>query len=247
MAQGRSQIEGRVGDLPYRRVLLKLSGEALAGSRKIGIDPLVSEEIALALFHMQQAGLEVGVVVGGGNIFRGIEGATSGIGRVPADHMGMFATVINGIALQEILKRLGARVRVMNALGATDLVEPFNWAGAMRALGEREIVIFVGGTGHPFFTTDSCAALRAIQIEAEVLLKATNVDGVYDKDPHHFPDAKRFSRITYEEVLELRLAVMDLTAIALCRENRMPIKVFSIGSLWDAVSQLDFGSIVEER
>jgi uridylate kinase len=226
----------------YKRVLIKLSGEVMGGAAGVGVDAQACTELATSLKRLQDAGVEVGVVIGGGNIFRGAKAI--GMQRVPADHAGMLATIVNGIILQQTLHNLKARCHVMSALGATEVVEAYEWRRALHYLHEGNLVIFAGGTGNPHFTTDSCAALRAAEIEAEVLLKATKVDGVYDKDPVSHPDARRLPKLTYQEALEQELEVMDATAFALCRENRIPIKVFNFRSLWEGATNPEFGSLI---
>ncbi len=212
----------------YKRVLLKLSGEALMGSRSFGIDPDIVQAIALEISKVVKLDVEVGVVIGGGNIFRGIEGSARGMERTQADNMGMLATVINSLALQSVLERLGVRCRVQTAIEMREVAEPFIRRRATRHLEKGRVVIFAGGTGNPYFTTDTAAALRAAEIQAEVILKATKVNGVYDKDPVKYPDAKMYRKISYTEALTKNLKVMDATAISLCRENNIPIRVFNI-------------------
>jgi uridylate kinase len=231
----------------YQRILLKLSGEALMGEKESGLDPAACRQIVEAIALLHKEGVEIGIVVGGGNIFRGSQGAALGIERSPADHIGMFATLINAIALQQMISHMGLEARVMSSLGATEIVEAYCWRTARQALSNGEIVLFAGGTGNPYFTTDSNAALRAAQMGADVVLKATKVDGVYDRDPAVDPDAHRFSRISYQEVLERQLGVMDLSAISICLENRIPIKVFAIPTLYRAVMEVDFGTVVTEE
>ena len=228
----------------YRRVLLKLSGEALSGNAEYTVDPDKCKALAGQLKRLQEAGVQIGVVIGGGNIFRGSQGVALGMARVPADHIGMLATVINGISLQQTLDQLGAPARIMSALGATEVVEALDWKRSLRLLDQGVIVVFAGGTGNPFFTTDTNAALRAAQIEADVLLKGTKVDGVYDKDPLQYNDAVRFDKITYLKALELGVQVMDATAISMCQENQIPIKVFSLSSLWEGVMDENHGTLV---
>ncbi|MGE3953946.1 MAG: UMP kinase [Parachlamydiales bacterium] len=227
-----------------RRILLKLSGEALMGQKGFGVDPDYLTSIAATLKGIQQKGIQIGVVIGGGNIFRGIQRDTFGMERAPADHIGMLATVINGIALQQALRQQGAPCRVMSALGETDIVEPFIWDVALRYLDSGAIVLFVGGTGNPFFTTDTSAALRAAQINADLLLKATNVDGVYDRDPKGDPSARRYDRLTYHEALQMELRVMDAAAISICRDNGIPIKVFAVSSLERGIMEETFGTMI---
>jgi uridylate kinase len=227
-----------------RRVLLKLSGEALSGTNGYTVDPEKCLHLAEQLKRLQEAGVQIGVVIGGGNIFRGSQGVALGMARVPADHIGMLATVINGISLQQTLHQIGASARIMSALGPTEVVEALDWKRSLRLLDQGTIVVFAGGTGNPYFTTDTNAALRAAQIQAEVLLKGTKVDGVYDKDPLKYSDAIRFDRLSYQKALELGVEVMDQTAISMCRENQIPIKVFSLSSLWEGVMDETYGTLV---
>ncbi|MGY3265102.1 UMP kinase [Lysobacter sp. HA35] len=215
-------------DLAYRRVLLKLSGEALMGSEDYGIDPKVSSRLAQEVIEAQQAGAEVALVIGGGNIFRGAGLAAAGMDRVTGDHMGMLATIINALAMQDALEKLGARCRVMSALKINQVCEDYIRRRAVRHLEKGRLVICAAGTGNPFFTTDSGAALRAIEIGADVLLKATKVDGIYDRDPKKFPDATRFDSLTYDDVLARDIQVMDTAAFALCRDASLPIRVFDM-------------------
>ncbi len=215
-------------DFKYKRVLLKLSGEALMGNQSYGIDPAVPERLAGEIKPVWEAGVQIAVVVGGGNIFRGIQGAAAGMDRAQGDNMGMLATVINALSLQDCFERNGMDCRVMSAIEMRQVAEPYIRRRAERHLEKGRITIFAAGTGNPYFTTDTAAALRACEIGAEVLMKATNVDGVYDSDPKTNPDAVRFDTITYREVLERDLKVMDATATALCQDNKMPIMVFDI-------------------
>ena len=215
--------------LTYRRVLLKLSGEALMGDEDYGIDPKVIGRLAREVIEAQQAGAEVGVVIGGGNIFRGAGLAAGGMDRVTGDQMGMLATVINALAMQDALEKLGARVRVMSAIKINDVCEDYIRRRAIRHLEKGRIAIFAAGTGNPFFTTDSGAALRAIEIGADLLLKATKVDGVYDSDPKKNPDAKRYETLTYDEVIARDLNVMDTAAFALARDSNLPLRIFDMG------------------
>ena len=230
----------------YKRVLLKLSGEALLGGREFGIDPLMLDYLAREVTDARQlGGVQIAIVIGGGNIFRGA--SAQGMERVSADHMGMLATIINALALQDALERLGTITRVMTAIEVRDLAEPFIRRRALRHLEKDRVVIFAGGTGNPYFTTDSAAALRAMEIHAEVLLKATRVDGIYDGDPNIDPKAKRFDRISYLEILEKELKVMDATAISLCKDNRLPIVVFNLkiaGNVRRVVQGEPIGTIV---
>ena len=212
----------------YKRVLLKLSGEALMGEGRFGIDPEVTERLARQVKQLHDDGVQVGIVVGGGNIFRGLAGSAKGMDRAQADYMGMLATVMNALALQDAFERLDAPCRVMSAIQMNEVCEPYIRRRAINHLQKGDIVIFAAGSGNPYFTTDTAAALRACEIGAECLLKATKVDGVYDKDPVSNPDAVRFDRITYHEVLVRGLQVMDSTAAALCQDNRMPIIVLNI-------------------
>ncbi len=212
----------------YKRVLLKLSGEALMGEAGFGIDPAVTDRLACQVKELHDDGIEIGIVVGGGNIFRGMAGAASGMDRAQADYMGMLATVMNALALQDAFERAGCACRVMSAIQMNEVCEPYIRRRAIRHLEKGEVVIFAAGSGNPYFTTDTAASLRACEIGAECLLKATKVDGVYDKDPVKNPDAVRFDRITYHEVLVKGLQVMDSTATALCQDNNMPIIVLNI-------------------
>lgn len=212
----------------YQRILLKLSGEALMGDSDYGISPAVMERVAGEIRDVANAGVQVALVVGGGNIFRGEGLARSGMDRVTGDHMGMLATVINSLALQDAIERLGLTVRVMSAIRINEVCEDYIRRRAIRHLEKGRVVIFASGTGNPFFTTDSAASLRAIEISAELLLKATKVDGIYDADPVKNTKAKRYDSLTYDEVLDQRLNVMDLTAIVLCRDNHLPLRVFDM-------------------
>jgi len=210
----------------YRRVLLKLSGEALMGSRGFGIDPAVAERIASEVVEIRDLGVQVALVVGGGNIFRGVQAAGRGMDRATGDYMGMLATVINSLALQDSLERHGAVTRVMSAITMQQVAEPYIRRRAIRHLEKGRIVIFAAGTGNPYFSTDTAASLRAMEIGADAILKGTKVDGVYDKDPVLHADAVRFQQVTYLEVLQRNLKVMDSTAISLCRDNNLPIVVY---------------------
>jgi uridylate kinase len=213
---------------PYKRVLLKLSGEALMGDQSFGIDPLVLDRISGDIQSVINNGTELGIVIGGGNFFRGLAGIEQGIERASADYMGMLATVLNSLALQSALERKGVPTRVLSAIEMRALAEPYIRRRAIRHLEKGRVIIFAGGTGNPYFTTDTAAALRASEIGAEIVLKATKVDGIYTDDPKKSPTAQKFLRLTYAEVLEKNLRVMDQTAIALCRENDMPIVVFDL-------------------
>ena len=213
----------------YKRILLKLSGEALMGSGQFGIDPGTLHRLAEEIQAVHAQGVEVALVVGGGNIFRGVSASTKhGMDRASADYMGMMATVMNALAMQDAIERLGLPTRVLSAIEMKELCEPYIRRRAIRHLEKRRVVIFAAGTGNPYFTTDTAAALRAMEIHADVLLKATKVDGIYDRDPVHNPDAVRFRNVTYLEVLQRNLQVMDSTAIALCRDNKLPVIVFNL-------------------
>jgi len=213
----------------YKRVLLKLSGEALMGeSKRLGIDPETVDAISREISEVAHMGVQIGIIIGGGNIFRGLSASARGMDRVTADYMGMLATVINSLALQDYLERYDVETRVMTAIKMEELAEPFIRRRAIAHLNSNRIVIFGAGTGNPYFTTDTAAALRAIEIEADAILKGTRVDGVYDKDPELFPDAVKFDQLTYMEVVRKRLKVMDTTAVTLCMDNDLPIIVFNL-------------------
>jgi uridylate kinase len=236
-----------MSQLKYRRILLKLSGEALMGDGDYGIDPAVINGLAKEIIAVQKAGAEIGVVIGGGNIFRGAGLAAGGMDRVTGDHMGMLATVINALAMQDALEKHGVSARVMSAIKINQICEDYIRRRAVRHLEKGRIAIFAAGTGNPFFTTDSAAALRATEINAELLLKATKVDGIYDADPKKHPDAKRFGRLTYDEVIQRNLQVMDTAAFALCRENDIPLRIYDIGregALMDILNGEDIGTLV---
>jgi uridylate kinase len=219
---------GRVSTPRYGRVLLKISGEALLGERQYGVDPAFCAFIAGQIGAARTAGVQVGIVVGGGNIFRGLAAAARGMDRATGDYIGMLATVMNGLALQDALERVGVPTRVMTAIAMNEVAEPYIRRRAIRHLEKGRVAIFVAGTGNPYFTTDTAAALRAVEIGASVLLKATKVDGVYEADPVTHPDAQRYTELTFADVLAKRLAVMDTTAISLCMENDLPIIVFDL-------------------
>lgn len=212
----------------FRRILLKLSGEALMGDKGFGIDPKVVHFIASELKGVSKSGVEVAIVIGGGNIFRGLEASAEGMERTAADYMGMLATVLNALALQNALELVGIPTRVLSAIEMRELAEPYIRRRAVRHLEKGRVVIFAAGTGNPYFTTDTAAALRAVEIEADVILKATKVDGVYSSDPFKNPSARKFTEITYMDVLKKGLRVMDSTAISLCMENKLPIIVFNL-------------------
>ncbi len=217
-----------MADLKYRRILLKISGEALAGRQEFGISADVVRFIAEEVRDIHQLGVQVGMVIGGGNIFRGVEASAQGMDRSSADYMGMLATVINGLALQDALEKVGVDTRVQTAIEMREIAEPFIRRRALRHLQKGRVVIFVGGTGNPYFTTDTAAALRAMEITADVVFKATKVDGVYSADPKIDPTAQKFDELSYLEVLSRRLKVMDSTAISLCMDNGFPIVVFNL-------------------
>ena len=236
--------------LAYRRILLKISGEALMGAEDYGIDPAVIGRIAREIIEARDAGAEVGLVIGGGNIFRGAGLAASGMDRVTGDQMGMLATVINALAMQDALEKLGARVRVMSALKINDVCEDYIRRRAIRHLEKGRLVIFAAGTGNPFFTTDSGAALRAIEIGADLLLKATKVDGVYDKDPNKHADAVRYESLSYDQVINQGLEVMDTAAFALARDSDLPLRVFDMsqpGELLKILHGEPIGTLVHGR
>ena len=214
----------------YRRVLLKLSGEALMGTRQFGIDNAVLKQYAAEIKAVHELGVQLGIVIGGGNIYRGVADSTDGIDKVTGDHMGMLATLINALALQNALEREGAVTRLMSALRVDVVAEPFIRRRAVRHLEKGRVVIFGAGTGNPYFTTDTAAALRAVEIEADAIIKGTRVDGVYDSDPERNPGAFMFSEISYLDVLKKDLKVMDMTAITLCKENKLPILVFNMNT-----------------
>ncbi len=231
----------------YKRVLLKLSGEALMGSLPYGIDPKVVESVAAEVKEVLDAGVEVAVVIGGGNIYRGMAATATGMERASADYMGMLATVLNALALQNSLEKLGAPTRVLSAIEMKELAEPYIRRRAMRHLEKKRVVIFAAGTGNPYFTTDTAAALRAMEIGAEVIMKATKVDGVYTSDPEKDKKAKKFDELTYIEVLQKGLKVMDATAISLCMDNNLPIMVFNLktpGNIKKALAGKKVGTIV---
>jgi uridylate kinase len=212
----------------YKRILLKLSGEALVGEGSFGIDPSVLKSVASEILQVHRMGVEIAVVIGGGNIFRGLNASAFGLARVPADHMGMLATMINAIALGEVLGAMGAETRVMSAIDMNKISEPYVRGKALADLERKRVVIFGAGTGNPYFSTDTAAALRAMEIHADALLKATKVDGVFPRDPEKFPSSRPFTRLTYGDVLKKNLRVMDMTAIALAMGQGLPIVVFNL-------------------
>ena len=231
----------------YKRVLLKLSGEALMGDDAFGINRATIERMVAQIKEVVETGVEMAVVIGGGNIFRGMAGGAAGMDRATADYMGMLATIMNALALQDAMKHAGLEARVQSALRIDQVVEPYIRTRAMRHLSEGKIVIFAAGTGNPFFTTDTAAALRGVEIGAEVVLKATKVDGIYTTDPKKDPNATRYSDISFDEAISKNLGVMDATAFALCRDQKMPIRVFSIfkeGGLMRVIRGEDEGTLV---
>ena len=239
--------EHAAGSPAYRRVLLKLSGEALMGEQAYGIDRAIARQIAREVGEIQQLGVQIAIVIGGGNIFRGVAASAKGMDRAQADYMGMLATVINGLALQDSLEQHGVVTRVLTAIEMRSVAEPFIRRRALRHLEKGRVVVFAAGTGNPYFTTDTAAALRAMEIKAEVILKATKVDGIYTADPVTNPDATRFDTITYMDVLDRGLKVMDATAISLCMDNKLPIKVFNLltpGNMKRAIMGEDIGTTV---
>ncbi len=217
-----------MSNLPYKRILLKLSGESLLGEREFGIDHNILGYISDEVKEVYTLGIEIAIVIGGGNIFRGVDASNLGIDRVSGDHMGMLATMMNSIALQNALEQRGIPTRLQSALTMSAIAEPFIRRRAVRHLEKNRVLIFGAGTGNPYFTTDTAAALRAIEINANVILKGTRVDGIYDADPERFPNAKRFERITHRDALDKNLRVMDLTAFTLAEENHLPIIVFDM-------------------
>jgi len=231
----------------YQRILLKLSGEALMGQATHGIDPDIIGRLAQEIHAVVARGVQVGIVIGGGNLLRGAGLAARGMNRVTGDHMGMLATAINALALQDAIEQAGCRCRVLSALPVAQVCEAYSSRGAIRHLEKGRVVVFAAGTGNPFFTTDSAASLRAIEIGADIMLKATKVDGVYTADPVAHPDATRFDRISYDEALALRVGVMDTTALVLCSEHGMPVRVFNVfepGHLGRIIDGQDIGTLV---
>ena len=233
--------------MKYKRILLKVSGEALMGEKEFGIDPVVLHRYSEEVRDLQAKGIQIGIVIGGGNIYRGVEKSSDGVDRVTGDQMGMLATIINGLALQSALEHQGVFTRLLSPLKMEEIAEPFIRRRAIRHLEKGRIVIFGAGTGNPYFTTDTAAALRAIEIGADVIIKGTRVDGIYDSDPEKNPAARKFDRMSYQDVLERDLKVMDLTAITLCKENKMPIIVFNMnegGDLKRIVKGEQVGTLV---
>ena len=234
----------------YRRVLLKLSGEALMGERQFGIDPAVLKQYASEIKGVHDLGVELGIVIGGGNIYRGVADSTDGIDKVTGDHMGMLATLVNALALQSALEGEGTLTRLMSAIRVDVVAEPFIRRRAVRHLEKGRVVIFGAGTGNPYFTTDTAAALRAVEIAADAIIKGTRVDGVYDSDPERNPAAFRFTELSYLDVLQKDLKVMDMTAITLCKENKLPILVFNMntkGNFKRLILGENVGTTVQER
>ena len=232
----------------YKRILLKLSGEALTGDESFGIDPKVLDQMALEIGQLVGIGVQVGLVVGGGNLFRGAALQSAGLDRVTGDHMGMLATVMNALALRDALERSNIATQIMSAIPMSGVVDRYDRRSAIRCLEQGDVVIFSAGTGNPFFTTDSAAALRAIETDAELMIKATKVDGVYDADPMENASAVKFDTLTYDEVLDRKLAVMDLTAICLCRDHNMPVRVFEMektGALVNIVVGVNEGTLIQ--
>lgn len=235
------------GALRYRRILLKLSGEALLGRKEFGIDQNVLSRIAEELKEIHSLGVEIAVVIGGGNIFRGVSGEKEGLNRARADYMGMLATLINALALQDVLERKGVPVRTMSALEVIEVAEPYIREKALRHLEKGRVLLLACGTGNPFFTTDTASVLRALELQAEILMKATKVDGVYDRDPLKDPEAKKFDEISFDEVIRRNLRVMDATAFSLARDHNLPIIVFNLfheGNIKRAVMGEKVGTII---
>lgn len=237
-----------MANLRFKRILLKLSGESLMGNKQFGIDPQAIQHYADEIKAIHALGVEIAIVIGGGNIFRGLQADDSGIERVTGDYMGMLATVMNGMALQSVLEKNGMQTRLVTALNITEVAEPYIRRRAVRHLQKGRIVIFGAGTGNPYFTTDTAASLRAIEIEAQAVLKGTRVDGIYTADPEKDKNAVKYNTITFDEVLQKKLNVMDLTAFTLCRENNLPIVVFDInseGNLMRLIHGEDVGTLVK--
>ena len=248
MAASRDSEGTSASGVVYRRVLLKLSGEALVGEERFGIDPQALQTVAHGAGELREMGVEVALVIGAGNIFRGAALVKGGMERVTADHIGMLATVVNALALQDVLERNGLIARVMSAIRVNELCEPYLRRRAMRHLEKGRVVIFAAGTGNPFFTTDTAASLRAVEVEADLMIKATKVDGVYSADPLSDPTARRFARLDYDQVLHRKLSVMDATAIVMCRDNDMPLRVVDMdrpGALVRSVMGEDEGTLIE--
>ena len=233
----------------YRRVLLKLSGEVLAGEQDFGIDPVKANYLAEEVQSIRESGVEVGLIIGAGNIFRGMQAASKGMDRVTGDYLGMLATIMNAISVQDALEKVGCETRTLSAISVSQIAEPYIRRRAIRHLEKGRVIIIAGGTGNPFFTTDSAAALRAVELNAEVVLKGTKVDGIYDKDPMIHEDAVKYETVSFSRVLNDNLRVMDMTAITLCKENNLPIRVFNInhtGDLKALVLGGKIGTLVSE-
>ena len=233
----------------YRRILLKLSGEVLAGEQDFGIDPTKATQLANEIKSIHEMGVDIILIIGGGNIFRGLQAASKGMDRVTGDYLGMLATIMNAISLQDALEKTGVETRTLSAITVSQISEPYIRRRALRHLDKGRIVIVAGGTGNPYFTTDTAAALRATELKAQVLLKGTKVDGVFDKDPVVYSDAVRYNNVSFTEILEKNLRVMDLTAITLCKENALPICVFNInnkGDLKRVVEGKNIGTTIKE-
>ena len=233
----------------FRRILLKLSGEVLAGEQGFGIDPKKATELANEVKSIYEMGVSIGLIIGAGNIFRGLQASSKGMDRVTGDYLGMLATIMNAISLQDALEKVGVETRTLSAITVSKIAEPYIRRRALRHMEKGRVVIIAGGTGNPYFTTDTAAALRATELHAEVLIKGTKVDGVYDKDPVVNSDAKRYKNVSFNEVLSKNLRVMDLTAITLCKENALPIRVFNINNKGDLKRLLngeDIGTTVME-
>lgn len=234
--------------MKYKRILLKLSGESLMGAKQYGIDEVRLADYARQIQQIAENGVEIGIVIGGGNIFRGLSGAQKGFDRVKGDQMGMLATVINSLALSSALEAIGQKVRVLTSVRMEPIGELYSTAKALRLMAKGNVVIIAGGTGNPYFTTDTASVLRAIELQANVMMKGTRVDGIYTADPEKDPTATKFSEVTYDEVLERNLKVMDLTAITMCRENKMPIYVFdmdTVGNLHKVMCGEEIGTLVK--
>ena len=241
-------MPNQAADKKYKRILLKLSGEALTGQESFGIDPKILDRMALEVGQLVGIGVQVGLVVGGGNLFRGAALQAAGLDRVTGDHMGMLATVMNALALRDALERSNISTQVMSAIPMSGVVDHYDRRKAIRALSDGDVVIFAAGTGNPFFTTDSSACLRGIEVDAQLVLKATKVDGIYSADPMRFPDAVKYEHLTYDEVLDKKLEVMDLTAICLCRDHQMPVRVFEMeksGALLNIVRGGEEGTLIQ--
>lgn len=244
----REEIQVMIEQKKYKRILLKLSGEALQGEGDFGIDPSVLNRMALEIGQLVGIGVQVGLVIGGGNLFRGAALSAAGLDRVTGDHMGMLATTMNALAMRDALERANIATTAMSAIPMSGVVDRYDRRSAIRCLEQGDVVIFSAGTGNPFFTTDSAAALRAIEIDAELMLKATKVDGVYSEDPMINPNAERYTSLSYDTVLAQQLAVMDLTAICLCRDHSMPVRVFQMekpGALVNIIVGDDEGTLIE--